>query len=69
MKNHRHDLIDVLEKDAAAFRLSEMELMWILMIVMFVWMYFMQVRHRKFKKVFNEVVNCQSCKFADKYNT
>jgi C4-dicarboxylate transporter len=67
--SHHHDLINVMNSDSSAFFLTEMHVMWILMIIMFAWMYFMQIRHNKFKKLFDEVVNCEKCKFADKYNT
>jgi len=64
---HHHDLIEVFDKDASAFFFTEMHLMWILMIAMFAWMIAMQAQHHKFKKVFNDVVNCEKCSHADKF--
>ncbi len=67
-QHHHDDLIEVLNKDASAFFFTEMNAMWLAMIVMFVWMYLMQIQHHKFKKIFNDVINCDKCSHADKFN-
>jgi hypothetical protein len=66
--SHHHDLIEVFNRDASYIFLTEMNAMWIAMAAMFFWMLVMQAQHHKFKKVFNDVINCEKCSHTDKFN-